>query len=161
MDVFQHDSRLMHIKTARKRASFSLCDQCAEYKAFCFNHFAAPDLISTRKAQKAHPILLVAAERMAATRTAQATVVDRQRGAEQIPPVIYITVNVVISFDKMTHHTTTIPQMYPSPKCLNAADRLGYSLTGVIVAGVGYLTFLSTAAQSGGCNLTIEVLFQT
>jgi len=114
MDVFQHDSRLMHIKTARKRASFSLCDQCAEYKAFCFNHFAAPDLISTRKAQQAQHILLVAAERMVATRAAQATVVDRQRGAERIPPVIYITVNVVISFDKMTHHTTSMRILWQS-----------------------------------------------
>jgi type III secretion system FlhB-like substrate exporter len=158
MDVFQNDSRLMHIQTARKRASFSLCDECAEYKAFCFNHYAAPDLISARKAQQAQHILLVAAERMVATSAAQATVVDRQRGAEQIPPVIYITINVVISFDKMTHHSCLVPQIYPPPKCLNVVDRLPYSLTGVVVAGVAYLTFLSTSAQSGGCNLTIEIL---
>ena len=52
------------------------------------------------------------------------------------------------------------PKLNPAPKCLNTADLLFYNLTGVVVHGVGYFIFLSTDAQSSGCDLTIEVIYR-
>lgn len=52
------------------------------------------------------------------------------------------------------------PSLHPIPKCANSGDRLFYNLTSVVVNGVGYFIFLSTDAQSSGCELTMEVLYR-
>jgi len=124
LDVFEHDPRLQHVKTARKRASFSKCDVCSDYTTFCHNHYADPAAVEARKAHQTQHILLVAAERMVATVDGQSTVLDKERGRNQIPRTVHIDVAVVILFDKMTQHATTIPSLHPAPKCLNATSRL-------------------------------------
>jgi hypothetical protein len=101
MDVFQHDPRLQHIKTARKRNSFSICDECAQFKTFSFNHCSAPDEVAAKEDQQIQHVLLVATERMVATICGQESILDRVSGFERVPPVIFVTINFVISFDKI------------------------------------------------------------
>ena len=67
IDVFKNDKRLQHIKTARIRNSFSICDECEEFKTFSFNRFAAPNEITMKKEKHIQHLLLVSTERMVAT----------------------------------------------------------------------------------------------
>jgi hypothetical protein len=56
--------------------------------------------------------------------------------------------------------SAAVPTIRPFPKCANSADRLFYNLSSVVVHAVGYFIFLSTDAQSNGCDLTIEVIYR-
>lgn len=70
------------------------------------------------------------------------------------------TGGVSIFIDKMTANTTSVPAVWPHPKCMNSAHRLPIHLTGVVVHNIGYFVYKSYASSSAGCNLTTEVLYR-
>jgi hypothetical protein len=104
----------------------------------------------------AQHIAYIAGERQVYAQHAKMARFDR----ESIPGQIIIRGPLSLHIDKMTGETTKIPALFPPPKCMNSADRLPVVITGVVVHGIGYFTFKSYASSSGGCNLTMEVLYR-
>mmetsp|Transcript_16129 Transcript_16129/g.19074 ORF Transcript_16129/g.19074 Transcript_16129/m.19074 type:complete len:175 (-) Transcript_16129:749-1273(-) len=75
-----------------------------------------------------------------------------------IPGTPHILMERGVSFivDKMTKHTTAVPAIRPTPKCIN--KQLNLTITGLIVHGAGFFYFSSYDSQSQGVNLTIECI---
>lgn len=155
-DVFHNDPRCSLIKLARKKDNFGECSQCSNFKTVLGNHRIPPEQRAEESRKYANHIALNAAERQKSVRRAAQSKIESH--VDSIPPIIFITIAVSFIIDKMTKQTTGIPALKPMPKAVNSAHRLFVTLTGIIVHGVGFFCCLSTDAQSGGANLTIECI---
>ena len=154
--TFKTDPRVLHICLARKRDAFSICTSCSDFKTQLSLKLTREQRAAVQHGWAMH-LHLVWRERLAYVKKAQAPFVER---SESIPRILYIRIALSFHIDKQTKNMTAVPSMHPWPKCASSADRLFYSLSSVVVHGVGYFVFLSTDAQSSGCDLTIEVIYR-
>lgn len=155
-DVFYNDPRVAHIALARKRDNFGICATCSDCKGRLQNQHLTPMDRCAVLTEFSQHITYIAREREVYSQDAKKTRFD----LVTIPGTILIRGILTLHIDKMTGNTTALPALFPFPKCLNSADRLPVVIVGVVVHGIGYFTFKSYASSSGGCNLTIEVLYR-